>query len=356
MYRVVQDGLDTSIESSLTFITARTGFARREKMSKKYNVAIVGAGSIGASKPDKYDSPQTKNILTHAHAIYNNPRTELMGIVDSDEDKAMMAASKWGCDCLSNLNDIPDMTDIIIVATPTETHYDILHRVVQFEPRIVIAEKPVTYNKHQAQIVRDLYERSQIPIAVNYTRRYVPEYAQVRDMIKNERFGKAVSCQFYYTRGLKRDGSHAIDLFNYFFGEFKRGQIFKNHCIHDFSKHDPTFAAYFSYEKCPHIFMFPHDGRNFAIFEMSILFEKGRITFEDHGLRICLYDLTVETVYDQTKILNTSPSKICNTQLPTGLAYLINNVVNFLDKKVGLFCTIDDALSCHYIYEQMHLI
>lgn len=50
---------------------------------KKYNALIIGAGSIGGLKPEKFDNRKTKNILTVAHAFYKNKRIDLKGFVDS---------------------------------------------------------------------------------------------------------------------------------------------------------------------------------------------------------------------------------------------------------------------------------
>ena len=58
---------------------------------KKYNALIIGAGSIGALKPDKLDNIKSKNILTIAHAFKKNPQINLIGIIDIDKNKAIEA-------------------------------------------------------------------------------------------------------------------------------------------------------------------------------------------------------------------------------------------------------------------------
>ena len=61
----------------------------------KYNVAIIGVGSIGALKNNQFDSPDTDNIFTHAHACYNHPQVDKIGFFDTDLDKALKAMEKW---------------------------------------------------------------------------------------------------------------------------------------------------------------------------------------------------------------------------------------------------------------------
>ena len=61
----------------------------------RYTAVLLGAGSIGALKPNEFDSPDTEEILTHAHAIYNHPKINLLGIIDSNINKAKKAGNKW---------------------------------------------------------------------------------------------------------------------------------------------------------------------------------------------------------------------------------------------------------------------
>ncbi len=319
----------------------------------RYSAVIIGAGSIGALKPDKYDSPNTENILTHAHAIYNNPETELIAIVDNDIDKANKAADKWSCKPLYDLQDAPFLygSDIYVVATPTHTHKRILESVLTLKPKIVIAEKPFTRGFIEAKMVSDLYEKNNIPLVVNYSRRFTFEYGQIKEMIDSEKWGKVLNCNFYYNRGLKHEGCHAIDLFNYFFGELIDGNIILDNSICDYSQFDPTYAAFFTYQKCPYIFMFPVDGRKISIFEMNIMFEKARVSFVDHGTKLNIYELTTEEIYDNTKVLSSTPTKTINTQLTKSLSCLIDNTVNYLDGNMDfLLCTDKDAIEVHEVY------
>ena len=62
-----------------------------------YKALIIGAGSIGALKDDKFDSPSNPDkVLTHAHAFYKHPDIKIKCVIDRDILKARMAAEKWG--------------------------------------------------------------------------------------------------------------------------------------------------------------------------------------------------------------------------------------------------------------------
>lgn len=327
-------------------------------MKKKYTVAIIGAGSIGALKPDKYDSPTTKNVLTHAHACYSHPMIDLKVIVDIDKEKARLAADKWGCHYRHHVDEISNYgnIDIIIVATPTETHLKVLGPLIKLKPKLVIAEKPFTENIKQAKAISDLYKEYQIPLAVNYSRRFVPVYNYIaQTYFGHGLFGNILNCSFHYTRGLKREGCHAIDLFNWFFGDVIDCNIVSDNYIEDYSPDDRTCAAYFQYERCPHVFMFPCDGRKAAIFEMDMIFEKGRIKFIDHGLTCQIFTTEKEKTYGDYDVFGDEPFVSWPTHLNNACSFLINNAVDFLDGESPLRCTDAEALKVHDVYWKLGL-
>jgi predicted dehydrogenase len=249
-----------------------------------YKVAIVGAGSIGAMKADKYDSPKGKNILTHAHAVVTHPRTELKYIVDSNAQKALAAAKKWGCLALATMKDLVGAgIDIVILATPTDLHYEHLLYIIDYiKPRLIIAEKPFCSNLEQAKKILHKSKQKDISIIVDYIRRFDPELQRLKKEMAAGAFGPGgvLHAKLTYTRGLVHEACHAIDMFNYLFGKFIRGEILNGNgsVLEDRSFNDPTYAAHLAYEYCPHVFLCPADGRKFAIFDFEILFETRKIS------------------------------------------------------------------------------
>ena len=58
----------------------------------KYKVGVVGAGRIAAG----FDSLGDELVLTHAHAVKREPRLELVGFWDLNNQASLDAAAKWG--------------------------------------------------------------------------------------------------------------------------------------------------------------------------------------------------------------------------------------------------------------------
>ncbi len=328
-----------------------------------YNVCVIGCGSIGALKPDHIDAPGSANILTHCHSINHHPQTELLAIVDTDNDKLQKAKAKWQPrltvrsyeEIISHSGKQPD---IVIVAVPTEYHYEVLSEVLRFgPPKLIIAEKPFCENIDHATIINS--NKANVPILVDYIRRFSTKYQEIKYQIDNDFFGKALNCRVLYTRGLKREGSHAIDLMNWFFGgcinsyvEVRDIGVSKEQYIIDHDENDPTVLAHFRFKKCPHVVFMPCDGREYGIFEIDICFEKGRLRFIDNGLYVESYPINQENEWGH-KSLDYSLTNVIRmeTQLNTALYNVVNNAVKFLDGEKDLICTAEDAIKVHEILE-----
>ena len=107
---------------------------------KKFKAVIIGAGRIGSS----FDTPAMPAVMTHAHAFHIHPQTELVGFFDVDKTKAQAAARKWSAAAFTSLVDMLKTVDpdIVSVCTPAVDHYSTLLKLLQFQPRLVLCEKP----------------------------------------------------------------------------------------------------------------------------------------------------------------------------------------------------------------------
>lgn len=326
---------------------------------KKYTVAIIGCGSIGALKPDHIDFPGSPNILTHANAVYMHTRTELIAFVDTDLATAHKAENKWGpAKVYPNVAALykDENPDIVVCAAPTENHYSIIMELlllnVDMLPQLIIAEKPLCQNLDESSVIKKQSERLGIPIAVDYIRRYAKEYRYFKAQIGSSTLGKALNARVLYCRGLKHEGCHALDLMRYFFGECVATQPLHGEALNDRSDTDLTTPIWFQFEKCRNVAFQPCDGRKYGVFEIDICFENGRYRFIDNGLFVERYPILEENEWGH-KSLNYRLTSVVRqeTGLNTALYCLVDNAVNFLDGNADLICAADDAIEVHKILE-----
>lgn len=328
-----------------------------------FNACIVGAGSIGALKPDKYDSPKSKNILTHAHALYSlKEYFKEIFVVDPDYKKRNAVKKKWNFvtkDKVFSLNN--NKIDIFVVATPTDYHYSVVREILNLSilPNIIIVEKPFCNNLNEALEIHKLCNKHKIKLVVNYTRRFCPTINRIKNDLHESKYGEVQSCNIIYTRGLVRDACHALDLCNYFFGDFVKGKITGDiDCaIDDYSELDLTYPAWLKYKNCRNVFLSPADGRKYSIFEIDIITNNGRITFIDHSRQTKIYLREPEPVYGDFMTLDYNCNETINNNLENALYHLHTNCLGYLEagkpKDWDFICTSFDALKIHEIYKHL---
>lgn len=310
-----------------------------------YNVLIIGAGSIGALKPDKYDSPTTETILTHAHAVIVHPQFKLIGILDTDKDKVVQAVGKWRCAGYTDFTQIDQKVDIVVIATPTNTHLKIYNRIKDWYLKAIIIEKPCGDSVDECCLMDGDYR-----IIVNYSRRFLPYYQFIKTALENQ---IVLSCVVHYVRGLKRDGCHAIDLCQYFFGEILDVKKLSTG-PDDYSPNDTTDCIWMKAESCPNIIMVPSDGRIADCFDFHIMTENGMIELLEHGGKVYNRLVRKEKEYGNYYVLEGRqkdyiPLKLSKKLMPS----LYNYVYEVAQGCNNIRCTITDAIKVHRIIEEV---
>jgi len=325
-------------------------------IQKPLTAAVIGCGSIGALKPDKFDSPFGENILTHAHAFRVNPDVELVGVVDSDPARAKVAGEKWGCrhntDYVEALLDW--RPDIVSVCVPTEYHLEVLLAIIRipnYRPRLVIAEKPFCSRIGFALNVSHHYRQMGVPILVNYSRRFSADYQILQERFAKGEFGEIYHARLLYGRGLNRDGCHGIDAFNWFL----LGNPLDVRCLGgrvDYLPEDPTMDLVMVYDKCGNVQMVGTNSKAYGIFEMEFVAEKGRVVLSENGAWFHTYIPQQERVYGSYRSMPGRPADIRKTDLTNMLSRMVANAAGHLLRREPLLCTDLDALNVHEVIRQ----
>lgn len=283
-------------------------FAKKNLMSsRKYSAIVVGAGRIGAS----FDGPTSKEVLTHAHALKKNSKVHFLGFVDANATQGKREAKRWGVQYFRNLRDV-GAADIVIVATPDATHANILEEAVGLKPKIIICEKPIIVSTKQISDVRALAKK--VPIIVNYSRRFDTTVQKLRRDIENGKFGRLLASHAIYTGGLIHNGSHAVDLFRYLFGD---KEISRLHLIHG-------------------------DAKRYTVFEVDLLMEKGRIRFVEEGRFIEVQRVVGDLLFHGYRALGRVVRT--RTKLDRALPALYDHVIRVFEGRDKNMCSVDDAI------------
>ncbi len=318
---------------------------QKKPKKNKYKAIIIGAGRIAA----QFDSPNGKDVLTHAHAYCQNQKTELAGFFDINKSAAKAAAKKWSCSGFDDLEQalIKIKPDIISICTPDHAHFSNLMEVVKYKPKIVICEKPFTAKTEDAQRVIRAYKDLNIPILINYSRRFDKTVQTLKKEVEDKKYGKIICSSGIYTKGILHNGSHLIDLSRFLFGEIKDFSVF--YAVNDYDKKDKSVAGFLKYENCPQFHLMVGDERQYSIFELDIIFEKKRICFYDFGFYMFVQEIKNDPLFKGFKALGELVIK--KTSLTEAMSCLIQNAVDFLENKTPLLSDMESAYQtqniCH---------
>lgn len=254
-----------------------------------YKVAIIGLGRIGSTYDD---DPLVKGIYTHSGAYNANPDTEIKAGADIDREKLEAFGKKWNVNAL--YSDYSEMLkkeelDIVSICTGGGIHYDIIKEVAKYDIKAIYCEKPMTDNIEKADEIVELCKKKNIVLAVNHFRRWDKGFQSIKKHIDEKKIGNIQKVKVYYTKGILNNGSHAVDLLNYFFGNVE--YLWSEYSYKEKNLDDPTLDVYLKFKNGLSGILVGLDADYFDIFEIDIIGTKGRIYIKDAGYSFEYYKM-----------------------------------------------------------------
>lgn len=258
-------------------------------MNKKLNVVIIGAGNIASG----YDYPASRLVLTHAHAIGISKSYRLLGFCDVNSDRAKEAALKWKTKVITDIENLDSKPDIICCAVPDDNHFDILKKCCEYDTiKAVICEKPITKSSLQAKYLVDVYKQKGIPLWVNYTRRFLNEFVELKNWIENA--GNLITANCFYGKGIFHNCSHMINILEFLVGFLELSST--GNVLYDYFEDDPSVEFQLK-TKTGKIFFYPVPCSIVTVFEFDLIFSFGRIKYSDATGLIEYYVIAESPIY-----------------------------------------------------------
>jgi predicted dehydrogenase len=279
------------------------------------------------------------------------PGFTLIGFVDRDLAQAEHAAAKWGGKAYADIRAAfaEGPIDVVSVATPDETHATVLKELAVFSPRLIFCEKPLALSWTDAQAIEKIYRALPTKIQVNYLRRFVPEFQAVKQAIAAGNYGRFLTGSGFYVKGFLHNGSHMVDLLQYWLGEATGGRELPMGRSDDRPQKGERLAG--DTEKnvllqfaAGGLFVIQSlAGNPYWIFEMDLLFEQKRLRILDSGLSMQEYTLGENPVFPGTAEMQTQPIRA--TGLDQAMQYAMENIRDHLLQGEALLCPLADALA-----------
>lgn len=170
------------------------------KSMPQIKIAIVGCGAV--------------TEYCHLPAALRSRFIEIFALVDSNIENAQALSRKYAINCIisSNLEDVIDKVDGILIATPNYTHYA-LGEVAVRRGIPVLIEKPFTTSTSEAMKLCELAKAKSTFISVGYYSRFLPCVKLTKELLGRNFFGKVIKfrCEYGSVGGWSSVSGYTID-------------------------------------------------------------------------------------------------------------------------------------------------
>ena len=139
---------------------------------RDYRIAIVGCGAVAE--------------IGHIPAACKLDKVKLVGLVDTDIDRAEMLAERFGVPkAVGSLQNIANDIDVVILATPPHIRPVIAEQAFAAGLH-VLCEKPLANTSEECQAILSAAKKANRVLAVAHTARFFPNRVHVHSLLKQK--------------------------------------------------------------------------------------------------------------------------------------------------------------------------
>lgn len=300
--------------------------------------AVIGLGNIGFF----FDlDPLRKETWSHVSAYIKCLKTELVGVVDVDKDKVNIFKQHHNVLTFESIEELMEDTtiDIVSICTPTEYHYAILEKLIEYPVKAIFCEKPLAAEVDQAKEMVRLCRENNIVLAVNYSRRWDSNYQFAKNMIEEGKIGNIKAVNAFYPGQLFNVGTHLLDAVRLLVQKVPRtlSGISSN-----IGAQDPDVSGWIEFDGSIPCTVISTGKREDLVFEIDVVGDEGRIRITENGMKI-EWSVFVESMrysgYRELSLMQIDP-----IQNKDRFVEAINDIVlKVEDKKREVNCSGEDG-------------
>ncbi|HZL30502.1 MAG TPA: Gfo/Idh/MocA family oxidoreductase [Pseudolabrys sp.] len=267
-----------------------------------YSVLLVGLGQIAMG----YDLGSTSDnvILTHARAFTTHPAFALAGGVDPSLERRDLFFRSYGLAAQADLASALSrgQPDVVVITAPTPHHGEILRDVLaRTPPRAVLCEKPLSYSRQEAREMVRLCEEKGCALYVNYPRRAAPGSREVKRRLSNREIAGPLKGVSWYSKGLLHNGSHFVNLVEYWLGPITGFAIIATGRRWDDSDPEPDVRIDFAGGS---VSFFAARDEDYSLHEIDLVASNGRLRYSRGGERILWQPAVADAHFEGYKVLS----------------------------------------------------
>ncbi len=152
---------------------------------QRIKVGVIGVGHLGEH---------------HARIYSGLPQAELIGIYDSDIEKAKVKAEKYNTSHFEELNRFLQQVEAVSLVVPTSSHYEVAKKVLNQGIHILI-EKPITETVEQAEKLIQIARKKNLTLQVGHIERFNPAFRAIENIKLEPKFIESHRLSSFVERG-----------------------------------------------------------------------------------------------------------------------------------------------------------
>jgi predicted dehydrogenase len=138
----------------------------------KIKVGVIGVGHLGKH---------------HARVYSQIPEAELVGVCDTDSEKAQRVAKEFDTGYFEDLGDFLGRIDAVSLVVPTIFHYSLACDILERGKNLLV-EKPITETVNQAKELVSLAKTKSVILQVGHIERFNPAFKAIENLKLDPKF------------------------------------------------------------------------------------------------------------------------------------------------------------------------
>lgn len=253
--------------------------------NSQMRIAVVGLGQAGS----RFDEEPRPAVFSHVGACLALPGSyELVGGCDPlEENRRRFGVRCPGVPVFAAVSEMiaAARPDVVTVATPASVRRQVVEEIFAVHvPKLIILEKPLAASNDDRKAIVDLCSYHGVPSLVNYGRRYVAIYRELKLAMSSGKIGALRSVTIRYSNRVLTMGSHALDLLHFIAGE--KPETFRQLEIPALREGEPAIDFICTFPSGAAGRILNHGFKKLYLFEVDVFGESGRLTVTDNGLRL----------------------------------------------------------------------
>jgi len=144
-------------------------------MTDRLRVAVVGVGYLGRF---------------HAKIYSELDSVELVGVVDTDLERARSIAVEWGTQVVAEPGDLLGKVDAVSIVVPTRQHLEVARPFLEAGVHMLL-EKPIAHTTEDGEVICALAEKAGVILQIGHVERYNAGVMALAEQVERPRFIEA---------------------------------------------------------------------------------------------------------------------------------------------------------------------